>query len=228
MSFSLAIDSTDRALHLALTDSSNALIGYACEEHERIVESLSLSLSDLLKEAKVSFDQIEQMLICLGPGSFTGIRSAIASALGIKLAIDCRLRGVSTHLARSVDKFAKNKLLVPYLMLNKQEACYVLIDCGSNSLPRIISDFYLISRDDLEKDIVNKIAESRLSDKNAEIFSIEPSSVEKPAYLLSKAQILEDLDLGLHFQREDLSPLYVKEVNAKTIKERNAEAQKKI
>lgn len=228
MLFSLAIDSTDRALHLALTDSGNTLIAYRFEDHERVVESLSSLLNDLLKEARVSFDQLAQITICLGPGSFTGIRSAISSALGIKLAIDCKLFGVSTHLARSVDKFAKNKVLVPHLMLNDQEACYVIIACGLDARPKTVSDFYLISKNDLDKDIDNKISESGLNGKNIEIFSIDLSVVEKPAYLLSKAQILEDLDLGLHFQRGNLSPLYVKGVNAKTIEERRNAAREKI
>lgn len=221
MSFSLSIESTARALHLALTDASGNLIAYKSEDHDRVVESLSCLLSDLLQGAKISFDEIRQILICLGPGSFTGIRSAIASALGIKLGINCSLRGVSTHLARSVDKFAKDKLLVPYLMLNKEEACYVLIACGEDSLPKTISDFYLSARADLEADIDRQISSLGISLENKEIFSIELATVEKPAYLLSKAQIMEDLDLGQHFQKDELLPLYVKGVNAKTIADRS-------
>lgn len=222
MSFTLSIDSTARALHLALTGASGNLIAYKAEESERVVESLSSLLSDLLMSAKISFDEIEQILVCVGPGSFTGIRSAIASALGVKLGTNCSLRGVSTHLARSVDKFAKDKLLVPYLMLNKEEACYVLITCGADSLPKTISDFYLIKIDELEQDIATEIANSGLRADNLKLFSIDLECIDKPAQLLSKAIILEDLDLGQHFQKDELLPLYVKGVNARTIADRSA------
>src|SRR5688572_13016938 len=56
-----------------------------------------LALVDrVLHEAGVEAGAVEAAIVGLGPGSYTGIRSAIAIAQGWQLARDIRLQGVST------------------------------------------------------------------------------------------------------------------------------------
>jgi tRNA threonylcarbamoyl adenosine modification protein YeaZ len=72
-----------------------ALLGCARESDSR--PRRGLALVDLaVREAAVRPDQIGCLAIGLGPGSYTGIRSAIAIAQGWQLARGARLLGVSS------------------------------------------------------------------------------------------------------------------------------------
>jgi len=53
-------------------------------------------VDELLREAGLAREQIDALAIGLGPGSYTGIRNAIAFAQGWQLARDVKLLGVSS------------------------------------------------------------------------------------------------------------------------------------
>ena len=53
-------------------------------------------IEEALKQAQVEREQVECLAIGLGPGSYTGIRIAIAIAQGWQLARDVKLLGIST------------------------------------------------------------------------------------------------------------------------------------
>jgi tRNA threonylcarbamoyladenosine biosynthesis protein TsaB len=53
-------------------------------------------VEEALREAQVQRGQIERIAVGLGPGSYTGIRAAIALAQGWQLARDVQLLGVSS------------------------------------------------------------------------------------------------------------------------------------
>lgn len=56
-------------------------------------------IETVLAKAKIEREEIENIAIGLGPGSYTGIRAAIALAEGWKLASDIRLAGISSFAA---------------------------------------------------------------------------------------------------------------------------------
>lgn len=56
-------------------------------------------IENVLAEAKVDREEIEMIVVGLGPGSYTGIRSAIAVAQGWQLAREIKLLGVSSVTA---------------------------------------------------------------------------------------------------------------------------------
>src|SRR5580765_7642553 len=53
-------------------------------------------IENVLLEAKLEREQIECLVVGLGPGSYTGIRTAIALAQGWQLARDVKLLGISS------------------------------------------------------------------------------------------------------------------------------------
>jgi len=54
------------------------------------------AIDEVLREAGLEREQIECVTIGLGPGSYNGIRSAIAIAQGWELALATRLRGINS------------------------------------------------------------------------------------------------------------------------------------
>ncbi len=66
------------------------------EEGERAyATSLPLLLQAVLAEASVTADALDGVAVCVGPGSFTGLRAAIALASGLALASARPLVGVT-------------------------------------------------------------------------------------------------------------------------------------
>ena len=61
-----------------------------------------------LKKAKISRDEIEVIAVGLGPGSYTGIRAAIAVAQGWQLARGTKLLGVGSMASLAAQARAEN------------------------------------------------------------------------------------------------------------------------
>src|SRR5258708_23973922 len=82
------------------------LRGTAMETATRQTRAFDL-IARALAEANVEREQIECLAIGLGPGSYTGIRSAIALAQGWQLALPVRLLGISSVECLTAEAQAK-------------------------------------------------------------------------------------------------------------------------
>lgn len=59
-------------------------------------EAVMPMTAEVMREAKLSFDDLDLIAATLGPGSFTGVRIAIAAALGFALVTRARLYGTDS------------------------------------------------------------------------------------------------------------------------------------
>lgn len=105
MRLSLAIDTSDRSAQLCLS-AGRGSSGIAIQNEQRAVDGMSVEalprmLGDSLTALGGRIDQIEKIVVALGPGSFTGIRGGVAFAQGISAALGIPVIGVSIHLARA-------------------------------------------------------------------------------------------------------------------------------
>ena len=103
--------------YLVLLDSSNISLTVALATKEGVVESISydawqcqseymiVELNSLLEKHLVSRDDIDGVIVAIGPGSYTGVRIAITIAKTIATALDTKLYAVSSL---RVQKACKN------------------------------------------------------------------------------------------------------------------------
>jgi tRNA threonylcarbamoyl adenosine modification protein YeaZ len=77
------------------TDAGALALGEAIETGARSTNALGL-VEEALRQAQVERGQIECLAIGLGPGSYNGVRLAIALAQGWQLARPVKLLGIST------------------------------------------------------------------------------------------------------------------------------------
>ncbi|MEL6913918.1 MAG: tRNA (adenosine(37)-N6)-threonylcarbamoyltransferase complex dimerization subunit type 1 TsaB [Pseudomonadota bacterium] len=66
-------------------------------------ERLPVLCEELLAEAELSWRDIDGIVVCVGPGNFTGIRIAVAFARGLGLALGCDVHGISTFQLINTD-----------------------------------------------------------------------------------------------------------------------------
>ena len=83
------------AVAQAGTDGGQFTLGEAIESGVRSTNALGL-VGEALRQAQIERAQIECLAIGLGPGSYNGIRLAIALAQGWQLARPVKLLGIST------------------------------------------------------------------------------------------------------------------------------------
>ncbi len=89
----LILDFT-QSLKLAIV-SQNFFVQEELKSEENISEILIIRIEKFLKKLKIGINQIESIYIITGPGSFTGIRSALTFAKSLKLTMKLDIFGLS-------------------------------------------------------------------------------------------------------------------------------------
>jgi tRNA threonylcarbamoyladenosine biosynthesis protein TsaB len=100
----LAIESAVAGGSLALFDGETKLASRSGDADVSRAETLLVQISEMLVEANVKKTDIGLIAVSLGPGSFTGIRIGIATALGLKNALKIPCRGFSSLEAIAQDR----------------------------------------------------------------------------------------------------------------------------
>lgn len=95
----LAVDTTGAFVSLALMTPTE-VIGVRHEDMERGQgERLIPAVDELMREAGLSMQSLDGVAVAVGPGSFTGVRIALAAARGFGLALDIPVWGVTSFEA---------------------------------------------------------------------------------------------------------------------------------
>ncbi len=91
----LALEFSSDRRSVALARGGVVLAEAAQQTESRATDALGL-IDKVLADAKVSRAEIEVIAVGIGPGSYTGIRAALAVAQGWQLALGVKLLGVSS------------------------------------------------------------------------------------------------------------------------------------
>ena len=93
----IALDTGTRWAGLALYDESNGLLS-ECGWHSanRHTVELMPAVAQMLARSGATPTDLQAVAVALGPGSFTGLRVALAAAKGLALALDIKLIGIPT------------------------------------------------------------------------------------------------------------------------------------
>ena len=102
MQFDLFVDTSRKGISMALLESDAARPRYeeSVDESAR-GETASAMLDALLEKAGATLDQVSRVMVTLGPGSFSGLRTGVAFCEGLSFSGKRKLYGVSTLQALS-------------------------------------------------------------------------------------------------------------------------------
>jgi len=91
----LAIDCSGKELNLGLRFGNDRMVKLSIEAGRSHGQLIIEKISDLLKSAEIKVEQLRALVVSTGPGSFTGLRIALAAAKGMAIALNIPAVGVS-------------------------------------------------------------------------------------------------------------------------------------
>lgn len=193
----------DTALHCAqaaLFESDKCLAQDARASDRGQAEILLPMLGDVMQQAKCGWKDLSEVLVTVGPGVFTGIRTGIAVARALKLALGIPAHGINTLQLLAAMAAEKNKLTLALIDAHKNEiyAQVFEADLGERSPPLLLKNDALASYINESEQVV-----------------AYPAAFAK-TITVKKIQPVEKLDLSAMFActRCEPLPLYVRAPDA--------------
>jgi tRNA threonylcarbamoyl adenosine modification protein YeaZ len=117
----LALDTSAERGSLALFDGERLLGERWLDDGERHAASLLVCLDRLLAECARPLEAVERIALSIGPGSFTGLRIGLASALGLAYGTARVLVPVPTLAALATQSGVEGRAVAPLLDARRGE-----------------------------------------------------------------------------------------------------------
>ena len=190
----ILLDSSNTNLSVGIA-RDNLLLDYVSyEAWQRQSEYMIVELNKLLEKHGVKRDEIKEVIVAKGPGSYTGVRIAITIAKTIAMALDAKLYAVSSL---RVQKDCKNPSIC--LINARSGRSYV----GVYEDQKIIMDDCIMKNDDLIKYINDHPVYSVCGDtKYLAIEGKEPNNLQAMLDLKDSLESINPLAL---------KPVYMKD-----------------
>ncbi|MBF95959.1 MAG: tRNA threonylcarbamoyladenosine biosynthesis protein TsaB [Alphaproteobacteria bacterium MarineAlpha9_Bin4] len=178
-----------------------------------IEEDINKLLDDLINEAKIKFNDIDFILVSLGPGSFTGIRIGISAAKALSLSTGAKIIGYSNF----------DSILYQFLESKKNKNhkdIEVLIKGPGNQFYKKIFDSNNKNKDN-QMITEKELKESNYKDKMIKVGNFLNTLKIKNYYLcipgcLGIKSIIKKNEKNLEsYEYKELEPIYIKEHYAK-------------
>ncbi len=129
----LGIDSSSAACSVAITNGTGVLCAARRKMTRGHAAALAPMISEVLNDQKLSARALDAVAVSTGPGSFTGLRIALAAAKGLALAADRPLIGIScfdavARQARDAGASLEFDMLLLTLASKRQEVFVQALD----------------------------------------------------------------------------------------------------
>lgn len=92
----LLLETSGKQGFVALSEAGNLVAVRTLDESRRHARDLAPLVGEILRERQVSSLAVGVVAVSQGPGSYTGLRVGIASALAFRFATDCHMMLVPT------------------------------------------------------------------------------------------------------------------------------------
>lgn len=140
----LAIDGSTEWCCLALTRKGTVLAEKGWITHRGHTADLSQEIFHTLKQIGADLQQLEAVAVATGPGSFSGLRSALAVAKGIAFALSVPLVGVPTLDAMAAIMYPNDRPVWCMIRLGRGRAAAARYSV-SGLPPRRLGSYMVVS-----------------------------------------------------------------------------------
>lgn len=133
----LALDTSMAACSVAVTDTAHDIpLASAFVPMERgHAEALAPMIAAAMKEAGLSFGELDRIAVTIGPGAFTGVRIGLAMARGLGLALNIPVVGLDSLTAIAANEPEAERTLVAVDARNDEVYATCCDSSGGSLLP---------------------------------------------------------------------------------------------
>ena len=202
MNFDLFVDTSRKGISMALLSTGSAEPRYleSIDEAAR-GETASAMLDALLEKAGATLDQVTRVMVTVGPGSFSGLRTGVAFCEGLCFSGKRKLYGVSTLQALACFAESSEDAAVVirarkgywYLRLNGKESFIeteqVIAALKSSGVKQLVIDENAAADESLQA-VVKELGATTIPDKSrplsdwGKLFeSVTPSLMQEANYI---------------------------------------------
>ena len=136
----LHIDTTGETALIGLSIQDQIIVEVSNQASQQHASFVQTSIQSICKEHSFDLNQLDGIVVTLGPGSYTGMRVGLASAKGIAYALDKPLIGLSSLalLAKAankqIDKTSTSYRLFSMIDARRMEIFGSIYDCNEQAL----------------------------------------------------------------------------------------------
>ena len=132
----LCLETATPSCSVALVHNGEVL---ACEEDpkgQNHSEKITLFIDSVMKQAGISYNDLDAVAVSMGPGSYTGLRIGVSTAKGLCYAVSKPLIAIPTleAMAYGGKTIVKNGLLVPAIDARRMEVYAAIFDENINKI----------------------------------------------------------------------------------------------
>lgn len=98
--YSLLLDSANRDLNVGLAKDNQIIDRISYQAWQRQSELMAVEVDAILKRNNISAKDIGEVVVTIGPGSYTGIRIALTIAKTLAFALNLRIYAVSSLISQ--------------------------------------------------------------------------------------------------------------------------------
>lgn len=112
---SLVLDASNSHLSIACFNNDNLIYEYNVECRRNLSEILLLEIDNVIKKSDFSKNDLKEIIVTRGPGSYTALRVVLSVAKTLSFALNIPIKTLSTLRLQSVVEKNYNKIVVPLI-----------------------------------------------------------------------------------------------------------------
>ncbi|MFA5144225.1 MAG: tRNA (adenosine(37)-N6)-threonylcarbamoyltransferase complex dimerization subunit type 1 TsaB [Candidatus Omnitrophota bacterium] len=147
----LAIDTSTDYLSLAVMRGGKIVARFHRRSHMRHSSLLVPTIDRLLKKVRMKLSGIDSFAISIGPGSFTGLRIAVATIKGLAFALDKPIVTIPTLDVVAQNAKSFKGIICPVLDARKNKVYACLYESDGKTVKRITEYLLLPAKELMEK-----------------------------------------------------------------------------
>jgi tRNA threonylcarbamoyladenosine biosynthesis protein TsaB len=127
----LAIDTSSSELKLGLSFGGDRIVK-SCERVEKSHGRFIIKkIDELFQSSGMNKDELQAIVVCTGPGSFTGLRIGLAAAKGMAVALNIPVAGVNLFEVAAHKLRSQQRKVQIIIGLNRDECLIAPVESGS-------------------------------------------------------------------------------------------------
>lgn len=223
----LGIDTSTMAASVAVIEDNQLVCEYTINTKKTHSQKLMPMIENMLKESDLNINDIDLIGICVGPGSFTGLRIGMATAKAIAHVNNIPIVGVTSLEMLAANMNLCDKKICSILDAQRNQVYTAKFEYIGNRLVQI-NDTDVLEIDKL----INEISSSEddyiligeaVYKYEEKLKDIENISIPSPSHNVTKASSLCSIALEKYNQGENIESCYT--VNPMYIRKSQAEVQ---